>query len=445
MSLPAIGLGSMFTPKKPRHKATSRDRVVVTNASTTLGNGSNLIHYNHDYPSQRCPQTPAPMPSTIVGLEHPAPAFFPYGSGTNSHTSATPSQKSEPPEAKILVMGATGSGKSSFINLASGSSLEVGKGLQSCTNAVQMAEAFDLDGRRVVLIDTPGFNDTTQSDTEVLRVIVAFLQASYEQGDMLAGVLYFHRISDLRMGGAQTKNFKMFQNLCGEEALGNVVIVTNMWSRVEPEVGEAREAELMGDDMFFKPAIARNARMARHENTTSSAEEIIRLLVNNRPLPLQIQRELVNEGKDILETSAGQELDQELNNEIRKHKEEIRVLTEEMEQATRDKDEETRIELEIETRRMQEQLRRVEEEARRLTSSYWRDKREFQVHLAELKREEQGGYHRTERPLPAVPYHSTRTAGGEFANASRQSSQRNFPLGLGSARTMYRTFRENFI
>ena len=65
-----------------------------------------------------------------------------------------------------------------FINLASGSSLEVGKGLQSCTNAVQAAETFDLDGRRVVLIDTPGFNDTTQSDTEVLRVIVAFLGAS---------------------------------------------------------------------------------------------------------------------------------------------------------------------------------------------------------------------------------------------------------------------------
>ena len=65
-----------------------------------------------------------------------------------------------------------------FVNLASGSSLEVGKGLQSCTNAVQMVEAFDLDGRRVVLIDTPGFNDTTQSDTEILRMIVAFLGAS---------------------------------------------------------------------------------------------------------------------------------------------------------------------------------------------------------------------------------------------------------------------------
>jgi hypothetical protein len=38
-------------------------------------------------------------------------------------------------------------------------------------------EAFNLDDRRVVLIDTPGFDDTTQSDTDVLRMIAAFLGA----------------------------------------------------------------------------------------------------------------------------------------------------------------------------------------------------------------------------------------------------------------------------
>lgn len=65
-----------------------------------------------------------------------------------------------------------------FINLVSGSSLGVSGGLRSCTNAVQVAEAFNLDGRRVSLIDTPGFDDTTQSDADVLRTIAAFLEAS---------------------------------------------------------------------------------------------------------------------------------------------------------------------------------------------------------------------------------------------------------------------------
>ena len=66
-----------------------------------------------------------------------------------------------------------------FINLVSGSNLDIGKGLQSCTEAVQIAGAFDLGGRRVILIDTPGFDDTTRSDTDVLKLVAAFLETSY--------------------------------------------------------------------------------------------------------------------------------------------------------------------------------------------------------------------------------------------------------------------------
>jgi len=47
--------------------------------------------------------------------------------------------------------------------------------LGSCTAEVQLAEEFKLDGRRVALIDTPGFDDTTKSDTDILRNIATFL------------------------------------------------------------------------------------------------------------------------------------------------------------------------------------------------------------------------------------------------------------------------------
>jgi len=359
-------------------------------------------------------------------------------------------------------MGATGSGKSTFINLVSGSSLGVSGGLRSCTNTVQMTAPFNLDDRRVVLIDTPGFDDTTQSDTDVLRTIAAFLEASYERGLMLSGVLYFHRISDLRMGGTQTRNFRMFQNLCGERALGNVAIVTNMWSGVEPEVGDAREAELMGEDIFFKPVLEKGARMARHEGTVSSAEEIVRLLVNNQPLPLQIQTELVDERKDIVETSAGQELNRELNGQIRKHQEDIRVITEEMEQAAKDKDEETRNELEFETRRMQDEIRRFENEAKRLASDYRREKNEFEAHLTEMERARQEGRRRIEylryaprwgggnypRSSPSTSYHSTSAptptteeqlanAPGRFDKTFSSRDSRDKPAGRMSTARAY--------
>jgi hypothetical protein len=65
-----------------------------------------------------------------------------------------------------------------FINLVSGSNLDVGNGLASCTNAVKPGNPFNLDGRRVILVDTPGFDDTTRSDIDVLNTIALFLATS---------------------------------------------------------------------------------------------------------------------------------------------------------------------------------------------------------------------------------------------------------------------------
>jgi len=85
----------------------------------------------------------------------------------------------------------------------------------------------------------------------------------YERGNTLAGVLYFHRISNFRMGGISTRNFNMFRKLCGDSTLQNVVIITNMWGEVDPQVGGAREAELVREDIFFKPVLDKGAQIAR--------------------------------------------------------------------------------------------------------------------------------------------------------------------------------------
>jgi hypothetical protein len=63
-----------------------------------------------------------------------------------------------------------------FINLVSGSDLAVGEGLKFCTTFVQRAGTFSLDGRRVALIDTPGFDDAQRSDVGVLERIANFLK-----------------------------------------------------------------------------------------------------------------------------------------------------------------------------------------------------------------------------------------------------------------------------
>jgi predicted GTPase len=63
-----------------------------------------------------------------------------------------------------------------IINSASGSDLTVGEGLKSCTYDVNVALDFELDGRVVKLIDTPGFDDTNRSDTDILAAIAGHLE-----------------------------------------------------------------------------------------------------------------------------------------------------------------------------------------------------------------------------------------------------------------------------
>lgn len=65
-----------------------------------------------------------------------------------------------------------------FVNRVSRSCLKVGDDLESCTSEIQASDEFILEGRRVVLIDTPGFDDTNKSDTDVLKLIAGYLGES---------------------------------------------------------------------------------------------------------------------------------------------------------------------------------------------------------------------------------------------------------------------------
>ena len=204
---------------------------------------------------------------------------------------------------------------------------------------------------------------------------------------MLTGVLYFHRISDFRIDGISRKNSAMFRKICGENALRNVIIVTNMWGEVNPRIGEMREAELKEDDMFFKSVLDKGARIARHDNTSHSAEKILRLLLRNYSLPLRIQKELVDEGKEINGTDAGEELNRELNEQIEKYKQEMQELKDDMEQAMWERDEETKKDLEIETEQMREVTERLENDSVRLGSDYEGEKKRLKALMEKIELE----------------------------------------------------------
>ncbi|EKM58620.1 uncharacterized protein PHACADRAFT_140673 [Phanerochaete carnosa HHB-10118-sp] len=287
----------------------------------------------------------------------------------------------------IAIMGATGSGKSTFVNRASNSRLEESGSLESCTDNVVVAEPFLLDGKVVTLIDTPGFDDTTKTEAEVLGLISAFLSATYKQGRTLNGVIYMQNITIHRMGGMARKNFRLFRKLCGDATLKNVLIATNMWSDVNPTLAAQREREMAEKDIFFKSAIEKGARMVRHDNTVESAHRIIREIMGFTPAPLQIQRETVDENKPLPETDAGQDVKAGLEEQLTRYKTEVAELRgtiQELLQAKDDKHREDLQELREAMRDLQGQLTKVQAEAHRLREEHEASRREYEEKMGRM-------------------------------------------------------------
>ena len=267
-------------------------------------------------------------------------------------------------------------GRLQLINLASSSDLKIGSSSKPCTTEVQLASEFTLDGRSVTLVDTPGFDGTTKNRVEVSIMIADFLARMlvhisfyrfsifrteplnrYEEGSKLAGVIYVHRISDKQLTGTAERDLEVFHQLCGDASLRNVHLFVNMCNEVSPEIDEAHEKELSGN--IFRPVLRAGAQMVHYQNTVQSAHNIIRKIMKNHPVTLQIQREMVDECKDILDTAAGRAIKQELDEQAGQHQARLREVQEEMEQATDGGDEGTRQEREEERGKLEEQMGKI--------------------------------------------------------------------------------------
>ncbi|RXW16029.1 hypothetical protein EST38_g9822 [Candolleomyces aberdarensis] len=186
----------------------------------------------------------------------------------------------------------------------------------------------------------------------------------YRKGQTLHGIIYVHRISDLRVGGLAKTHFRIFRKLCGDPFLQNVIIMTNLWSRLPSELeGRRRADELANLDDFFKPAIAKGAVMMHHmEDTVASAHEILRQIVKNHPRALSIQEEIVDQRKTITETGAGMALDEKLTLLAQQYERKLKEQLEAAEEARIERDEETRNEQLEEAERIRHLLDALEEE-----------------------------------------------------------------------------------
>jgi hypothetical protein len=238
------------------------------------------------------------------------------------------------------------------------------------TVRVGIHECYLSDNQKLFLVDTPGFDDTYRSDTQVLSEVADWLNRAYTQKILLSGIIYLHRILDVRMGGAAMKNLRMFNKLCGEDSLGSVVLATTFWGNVSKQEGETREAQLKARPDFWKSMIDRGSTVLRQDRGATSAREIVQYLIRKRrPRALDIQKDMVDRHKTLDQTAAGQEVQAELARQRVEYETRMTEIRNEMRQAMALKDREHQDELKKYKAEMDAKLRRVEEDKKLIVST----------------------------------------------------------------------------
>lgn len=217
---------------------------------------------------------------------------------------------------------------------------------------------YKLDGQRVTLIDTPGFDDSERSDADILGLVAAYMADSYEQGMLLTGILFLQPINQPRLQGSEMRRTRLFKKLLGEDAYQRVVIATTMWNQLTETEATARQNQRMSRNDVWGDMVSRGATVVRYDDNAQSAALIVRRLARHTtPVELQIQHELIANGGRVALTSAGRQLDEDLGAVISKLREEIEALRRER-SATAE-----------EIRELREKIQRYEQQQQELQDS----------------------------------------------------------------------------
>lgn len=245
-----------------------------------------------------------------------------------------------------------------------------------------------------MLIDTPGFDDSSRTDSEILTDISRLLTAQYEAGVSLKGVIYLHRITDIRYQGSSLKALNIFKKICGQLALKNVLLVTTRWNELEEPVGASREKQLRDD--FWAYMLSNGSTMTRFHGTRDSAMVIASELMSKQTIVLELQRELVDEGKTLQETAAGGFVNENISVLKAQYEQELRDL-DELRKQLRESDRTMKRKIEQDWAHEQRMLRTIQEDQERLRRDVAAEVRQ---EIAQKTKKKRSG---VQKMLPLLP------------------------------------------
>ena len=234
---------------------------------------------------------------------------------------------------------------------------------QSIGTAACEAVPVEIGKSKVLLIDTPGFDDSARTESIILTEISRLLSVQYKLGVFLKGVIYLHRITDIRYAGSSVRTLEIFKKICGESPLENVLLVSSRWNEVDESLSAAREQQLRDD--FWAFMLSKGSTMARFYGDEGSAIGIASQLISRQSIMLELQRELVQEGKTLERTNAGAFVHEDISEMRAQHEQELRDL-ESLVQTLQANDRTMRMKVQNDRTKHQELLQTVKEDEDRL-------------------------------------------------------------------------------
>ncbi|KDR74819.1 hypothetical protein GALMADRAFT_249714 [Galerina marginata CBS 339.88] len=187
----------------------------------------------------------------------------------------------------IFVTGVSGVGKSTFINnLLNEHRMPVGHGVDPCTKELREVEVHGVgfgkyEGRRVYIVDTPGFNSPDATDLEILKRMAAWLKKRWPYQSIDGGVIYLHNIQDDRYSTLASTDLSMLRNSFGQlqGTSRRIVLATTKWHRSNMDESKRRQMELQKKQ--WKNLVAEGTSVMEFNNSHESAEEIVKTLLEN--------------------------------------------------------------------------------------------------------------------------------------------------------------------
>ncbi|KAM5364596.1 hypothetical protein ACJZ2D_011452 [Fusarium nematophilum] len=176
-------------------------------------------------------------------------------------------------------------------------------------------------GRRLFLVDIPGFDDTKRRDTDTFKDIALYFGQAYTHRAYIGGILYLYHISNNRVPSSATRSFRLIKQHVWLQAAKFALLVLTVW-----------EGTPLDSGLYDRAKQSQGSQTHRWLGTRASALSIIGSLLwlseNQGPVSFQIQKELAYKQKDLDDTAAGTELSKHYGAVWQRAQQELKTLRE---------------------------------------------------------------------------------------------------------------------